>query len=432
MADTIVSPDGRHVGCVEMHEYGDQQRYSIVIDGVRGKETEWVVRGSLAFSADSGRFTYQTQHDGRMFVALGPSADPAKAAEGKGYFFAGHVALSPDGKRSAYQARNEKGGRVFMVVDGKEGPQYDEIADTETVFSPDGKRLAYRATNGGRFLFVTDGRESRAYDKAGGALFSSGGERVAYRAKRGDAAFVVSDGLEGPRYEEVALLAFSAGGRKLAYIGGRGGKQMLVVDNGPPGKPAAKEYKGYDAVADVAFSPDGRRLGLIVKAGKDWRAVIDAQEGPPYAGSGQLVYSPDGKRVAHVVGRGNKQLLVVDGEEGPAFDGIGLFAFSPDSRRVMYAAVRDDQKWLVLDHKPFAPAGLFAFSPDGRHIAHAVSKQTPAGEKWSLALDGAVFPGEYDGFPLGSWITWDLPTAAHTVLGRKDQLLRVELQVGQP
>src|SRR5688500_16692503 len=46
VADTITSFDVRHVGCVEMR---GRDRYTIVIDGVRGREIGWVVGQTLAF-----------------------------------------------------------------------------------------------------------------------------------------------------------------------------------------------------------------------------------------------------------------------------------------------------------------------------------------------------------------------------------------------
>jgi hypothetical protein len=41
---------------------------------------------------------------------------------------------------------------------------------------------------------------------------------------------------------------------------------------------------------------------------------------------------------------------------------------------------------------------------------------------------GKLVEAEYHGFPLGSRIVFDQPAAARTILGRGDELIRVELK----
>ncbi|MCS7254840.1 MAG: hypothetical protein RMK18_09500 [Armatimonadota bacterium] len=50
-----------------------------------------------------------------------------------------------------------------MVVDEKEGKEYDQIQ--KFTFSPDGKRLAYAACRGEKELVVFDGEEGKEYNK---------------------------------------------------------------------------------------------------------------------------------------------------------------------------------------------------------------------------------------------------------------------------
>ena len=47
-----------------------------------------------------------------------------------------NTVFSPDGKRVAYAAR--KGAKWLVVVDGQQGAEYDEIGVGTLVFSPDG------------------------------------------------------------------------------------------------------------------------------------------------------------------------------------------------------------------------------------------------------------------------------------------------------
>lgn len=53
-----------------------------------------------------------------------------------------------------------------MVVDGKAGTEYDDIP-SPPIFSPDGKRVAYAAKNGEKWLVVVDGHAGEEYDLAG-------------------------------------------------------------------------------------------------------------------------------------------------------------------------------------------------------------------------------------------------------------------------
>lgn len=429
VADTTASPDARHVGCVELRP---DKRFTVVVDGVRSKDLEWIVGHSFRFSADSSHFGYETQHDLKVFVATGTTADPASAVEGKGYYLTGPLLFSPDGAHTAYWAQAERAGKVVMVVDGRESEPYDAIGDRETLFSPDGRHLAYQATRGKQQLFVVDGKPGPAYDAALGVMFSSDSARIAYRAKRGDEAFAVLDGHEGPHYEMVARLLFSPDGRRFAYIAGRGGKQMLLLDDAPAGAPKPREFLPFDGMGDLAFSPDSRRLCTVVKQNGKWRAVVDGKEGPPYDGLGMLIFSPDSKRLAYVAGKADRQYLVVDGKESAPFIGIGTYQFSPDSAHVLYAAlagVGGEERILVRDDAPFAPAGLFAFSPDSRHIAHAIPRP---GGRWSLALDRTPIAsphGDYDGFPSNSDLVFDGPRTVRTIVGRSGELLRVEMHL---
>jgi Tol biopolymer transport system component len=110
------------------------------------------------------------------------------------------LTVSPDGKHFAYVAR--RGGKWFVVVDGKEGKEYDEIGEGTPIFSPDSKHFAYVARRGGRWFVVVDGKEGKEYDGIGkGTLvFSPDSKHLAYEAMRGGKSFVVVDGKEGKEY----------------------------------------------------------------------------------------------------------------------------------------------------------------------------------------------------------------------------------------
>ena len=88
-----------------------------------------------------------------------------------------------------------------MLVDGQAGPEYDGVGDGSLLFSPDSKRVAYQAQNGGKSWMVVDGQKvGTDYDQASGLIFSPDGNRVAYVAQKGGKMLVIVDGQAGQKY----------------------------------------------------------------------------------------------------------------------------------------------------------------------------------------------------------------------------------------
>ena len=76
---------------------------------------------------------------------------------------ANNWAVSSDNRRVAFAVKRDD--KQFVVMDGKEGKEYHEIGDGQTlVFSPDSKRLMYWARRGSKWLMVVDGVEGKEYD----------------------------------------------------------------------------------------------------------------------------------------------------------------------------------------------------------------------------------------------------------------------------
>lgn len=457
VADTVCSPDGRHIGCVETVD----GKFTVAVDGARTVPLEWVVGRSFGFSQDGGRFGFLTQHDGQMFAVVGqtpspgtvPAAgQPLSAVEQKpGGYLVGRVVLSPDGKRFAYGVQKEKGGKMTMVVDGVEQTPVDEIYSADMQFSPDGKRLAYRARVDKQLAYVVDGVQQPAADMVGGFAFAPASGRYTYAAKTGAEAGEWVDGKPPARtYPFVGGLAFSPDAKKYAYVvETTAGPATAPAASAPPAtpagaapatKPAVKQqlvynagqgeqaFAPFDAIGAVAFSPDGRRLALTARAGKQWNVVADGKLGPAYEGVGSmLLFSPDGRRLAYAAGRAGQQFLVVDGKEFPPVDVIGPASFSPDGQRVAYATVVGRERWLMLDDKRVGPATFSAFTPDSKHLGHAMTSAD--GKKWTLALDGQPAGPEYDGFPVGSKLVWESPTVGRIIAGRETAMYAVKIEL---
>lgn len=93
------------------------------------------------------------------------------------------------GKSSvAYAAK--RGEKWFVVMDGKEGPEFDMVVTP--MFSPDGRKLVYRARDKGkRFVVVADvatrdHRRQPEYEMVFQAAFTDDGRSVAYGVKDGN------------------------------------------------------------------------------------------------------------------------------------------------------------------------------------------------------------------------------------------------------
>jgi len=140
------------------------------------------------------------------------------------------LTVSPDGKHVAYMAT--EGDKQFVVVDEEEAKKYDDIGGL--IFSPDSKRVAYMAGVDSKQFVVVDGREEKKYDDIGGLIFSPDSKRLAYVAIVGNSRFVVVDGQEGKKYDSIIT---TGGGRvifdspdNLHYLVLRGNSIYLVTE----------------------------------------------------------------------------------------------------------------------------------------------------------------------------------------------------------
>lgn len=110
------------------------------------------------------------------------------ARKGKEYEEARYLAYNRDGSAYAHAART--GQNWFVVVNNYEGPVFDRIVSP--VFSPDEKKLVYRARKDGmRFVVVADMtaktiKQHPAYEQVFQPVFTADGKSVAYGVKDGN------------------------------------------------------------------------------------------------------------------------------------------------------------------------------------------------------------------------------------------------------
>jgi hypothetical protein len=254
-----------------------------------------------------------------------------------------------------------------------------------TVVSDDGARAAGLATRGSRAVVVVDGQDGPPFDQ-----------------------IRPSTVIGGPGGTATGIAAFGPGGKRVAYIGVREGSTIAVVDGkeGPPFTAIGMNYlTGGTRTQDVfLFSEDGSRVayvGMVNAAGGFGRAfqvVVDGTPGPLYPGILEMIFA--GPRHAYVAMRQDrKQVLVVDGKEQPyTFDGVstlrgnreGHIAFL-GSRSSAYSVVVDGVEGKAHQHpqENIDPTSL-TLAPAGIRVAYVVQSNTGPGPSAHLYLDGKV------------------------------------------
>lgn len=301
--------------------------------------------------------------------------------------------VSPNGRRVAYLAYangkpeqvSEEGasGPIAVFLDGKKGNrQYpsDQMDKPirSLVFSPDSKRLAYRAEYSGTSIYA---------DGLGEENFGSDDDK---------------NKPENFELQNVSEPRFSPDGKHVVYAASNyqaKGPSYVVLDG--------KKLKPYPQIVDrPVFSPDSTHLAYVVQfARPDGQAVIvDGQEGKIYKAvdTRYVTFSPDSKKLAYIAGSGQdrgpnasmKYFVVANGQEGKHYFAIGNdLHFSPDSQRMLYAAKITEKTWsVVVDgtegkyHDAWNVRNL-SFSPDSRRFAYVVSTKVDVGDEF-VVIDG--------------------------------------------
>jgi WD40 repeat protein len=279
------------------------------------------------------------------------------------------ITFGPDG-RLGYVAR--EGSHMFVVLDGVEGPRFDEI-HPQIAFSPDGRQVAYPALRSGRMTCVVDGVEQESYDWVGRPVFSPDGARLMYAAGKGNGFVLVVDGTpEGDHLAEPPIggYCFSPDGGRHAYGAVsrrdlRGERRRYVVD-GVPGPE-------FDALDRIVFSPLGDRFTYAARKGPEMFAVVDGDPGPPFELIKGLSFSAAG-HVAYASIVEGAACVILDGQAGPLFETLAL-ALPPG---------HGDPPW-----EEYYEPDLYAFSPDGTHLAYT---GTQRGGGARPVVDGDVGP----------------------------------------
>ena len=351
----------------------------------------------------------------------------------------GRVVMSEDGDHLAVVA--PKGSRQVLLLDGVEGPVFDEIPaqfgwgnyrGTGPIgFSPTGGRSAYVGRRAGDFIAVVDGKEAVtlmtpetakgiAYTEpaAWRFIFSRDGSRLAYAAREGTSWVMVVDGVKSPSYRALDMSQAELNGKHLIYVAQTAADQKWhVIMDGKAG-PA------YDTIRSLKVTPDGAHYAFIIEkrspTARPAAVVIDGVEGATEREITELEQAPDG-RVAYMAMRpqtgpgGNPPHLIVGPLDASWTTTFGYpvpagpapqhhVAWSADGKRFAYIQQNTPNPGatVMVNGKAMGPtynsASAPLWSPDGSRLAYVGNSPTGA----FPVIDGQ----ELEGFNWVKEFTW--------------------------
>jgi Tol biopolymer transport system component len=261
------SPDGRHVVYVVYAYDGHDTWEHVAVDGELGPAYRLITEPGFTPDGDVC-FTGIKRHVGEVLVVGGQESAGYDRIETEAFWDpmggswpACPLAFSPDGKHRAYGVA--KGGKGWVVLDGQKGPTFLEVG--EPMLSPDGGSVAYRAeVRKDEWTVALDGRPGPTFrDVWGKSLFSPDGKRLAYVARCLDRGVklrlvAVVDGKPSPTHESVSDLSFSPDSRHTAYVARDADREWVVLDgqNGPQYDEVLRP-RPSDVETHLAFRPDG-------------------------------------------------------------------------------------------------------------------------------------------------------------------------------
>jgi hypothetical protein len=287
--------------------------------------------------------------------------------------------VSPRAVRLATVAA--KGSRVVVIVDGVEGPKFDEIVmPTAAYVDPRPYAEAQRAAMlGGRPL---------PSSAPGPVIFSKDSKRFAYVGRQGKEWVLMADGKEALRLPSEGivsstvnlLLEFTGeGGKHLMFARSVFGGYELWVDGQKMPGTFASGGGGTEGTVDPLITRDGTRFAYVAQLSRDKRTVIVDGKDMGYVGD-NLQFTADGQHLFSLVRQGAIVGLTVDSKLKMKTDGISQLVMAPvgEAFAAVLQRLTPPGEFLVVNGKKVDGSDCtripkVVFSPDGKHFAAVCS-----------------------------------------------------------
>lgn len=348
-----ITDDLQHHAYLVRCRTGSDMRETFVFDGQRGPEFVWASRGVLS-------------PDGRHLAYIGilreNGALPAYLVVGdvriRMQFKDQHLGpdwypvFSPDGRKLAFRAERPNGRYAIGILDVEAATKDAAAAERHVVWgpdfldmdrptwAPDSSVVGYAGARSNSEWAVMVGADVHAlWRDASGVTFSPSGE-VVYKATDGVVQFMVKGGQRQASFSTITTPTFRADGT-LAYGATDGRRNYVIAGTQKIGAPHAVE--GAAVSADGArvlwwYRDDDRRYMVMNgKRSKNFKRVSAAVL---HAEAGTFVYTAEDDRRYYVV----TPLGAHD------YDGVlWLPRISPDGTKAAFVALVGNQlAWKVL------------------------------------------------------------------------------------
>jgi len=410
--DPLISPDGEHVAYTaqvardkralfldgkEAGYYGDRLQFTgdskhLVCLSQSPKGQSVLIDGKAAFSAKELMDYYLSPVGTRLILVLtrpgndGSQAGTYLVVDGKAVEASltqggiKSVVFSPDGRH--YAAICGSSPNQFVLIDGKKGQEYFNIATTEIqgltnglTFSSDSGRVAYIASsNSGQFVVIGDD-ESDALQNPW-FMFSPDGKRVAYGGMVGQGGQKWLLSIDGRKVPldlgwNITAFAFSPDSSRYAFATNQGGNTDIVLDG-----------KSTGLAGKFAFSSDSKHL--LVSGSRPPPEKRNAGIMGNLMGSGEGGLFVDGQLVSHDSGLCN---CVVTPDGGHIYWNTTEPATDPNASPGTYESViyLDGNPALRTDRVTIG-SGAFAANTSGSIAVQFV--ELP--RAWNLGTDGTL------------------------------------------
>lgn len=316
----------------------------------------------------------------------------------------GNYLISPDAQHAAIPGL--VGSRQVIIVNGEQGPVFDEVFFDSFVFSPSGGRYGYVARRGDKCFIVVDGEERETvncellnnYSNKNRFFFSSDGTGLAYilpvevdREKYRVKAYRVNiNGKNGPvlinNNRQFEILSkggkFFYAGVTLEDYSNQEGNLRLYINNKPgksywqiSGLVVRDDGSEYAYVASVYDSLQRDPTQILVHNGKE---IIESKSIGPLlmnVKSGTLIYQkaqPPQKNSNQakqelVIGDKKYDLTDMGYLESPRFNNISKGWFKKPSLNFVMEG--------IVNWNYFRPSYLVTMSEDGKHHAFLTRKK---------------------------------------------------------